>query len=239
MSEAAPLLDFGAYHRTRVAGPDYSRNQPPRVVSACVEDRSDELPAGGAVTSIESGRRMRPAIKRPATAGPANVRRSADIEDIFRQYIDPVHRFIYRQVGNRQDAEDLTSEVFLTASRSLDVTRADHAIGRWLFTVSRTVIADHWRRHYRVPPLVDIDDLQLAEIVPAESGEERFETKSRTVARILDRLPERHRKVLELRFLRGYTIVETAQELGITVENVKITQHRALAKAVDTVGDQS
>jgi RNA polymerase sigma-70 factor (ECF subfamily) len=39
--------------------------------------------------------------------------------------------------------------------------------------------------------------------------------------------------VLELRFLRGYSIVETAREMGITPENVKVIQHRALAKAVE------
>jgi RNA polymerase sigma-70 factor (ECF subfamily) len=38
--------------------------------------------------------------------------------------------------------------------------------------------------------------------------------------------------VLELRFLRGYTIGETASEMGVTPENVKVIQHRALARAV-------
>jgi RNA polymerase sigma-70 factor (ECF subfamily) len=57
-------------------------------------------------------------------------------------------------------------------------------------------------------------------------------SKTDVVERILDGLPDRYRQVLELRFLRGYTLSETASELGISVENVKVTQHRALAKAV-------
>jgi RNA polymerase sigma-70 factor (ECF subfamily) len=50
---------------------------------------------------------------------------------------------------------------------------------------------------------------------------------------VLERLPERYRRVLELRFLYGYSIRETALELGITPENVKVIQHRALAKAAE------
>jgi len=158
--------------------------------------------------------------------------RSADIEDVFRRYVDPVYRFAYRQVGNRQDAEDLTSEVFLLAARSLDLSRPEQAIGRWLFTVTRTVLADHWRRHYRVPPLVDLDAVQLAEFTPIPSADDRVEKKSQLVGAVLEALPERYRQVLELRFLRGYTVGETAAELGMSVANAKITQHRALAKAV-------
>jgi RNA polymerase sigma factor (sigma-70 family) len=185
---------------------------------------------GGYVTSIKSEREKRASA---APAAPARLPNpSMEIDEICNKFLDPVYRFIYRQVGNHHDAEDLTSEVFLSASRSLDVTRAEKAIGRWLFTVSRTVIADHWRRYYKVPPLVDIDDLQLAEFTPSTAGDDKTEKKSRLVGRILESLPERYRQVLELRFLRGYTLNETAVELGITVENVKITQHRALAKAV-------
>jgi RNA polymerase sigma-70 factor (ECF subfamily) len=51
------------------------------------------------------------------------------------------------------------------------------------------------------------------------------------VAEILRALPERYSRVLELRFLRGYSVSETAQELDVTPENAKVLQHRALARA--------
>jgi RNA polymerase sigma-70 factor (ECF subfamily) len=52
------------------------------------------------------------------------------------------------------------------------------------------------------------------------------------IADVLNRLPVQYRRVLELRFLQGYSIEETAQELGMTPGNVKVIQYRALAKAV-------
>ncbi len=157
--------------------------------------------------------------------------RAGDQEEVFQRFLDPVYRVIYRQVGNQQDAEDLTSEVFLSATGKLDATRPDNEIGRWLFTVTRRVIADHWRRHYKLPPRVDIDQIQLAEIVPIDAGRVSRETKSSFLQQLLEGLTERQRSVLELRFLHGYSLEETAAELSITIQNVKIIQHRALAKA--------
>ncbi|HEX8919538.1 MAG TPA: sigma-70 family RNA polymerase sigma factor, partial [Chloroflexota bacterium] len=54
----------------------------------------------------------------------------------------------------------------------------------------------------------------------------------RLVSDLLAALPERYRQVLELRFLKGYSVQETATELDITPQNVKVIQHRALARAV-------
>jgi RNA polymerase sigma factor (sigma-70 family) len=160
----------------------------------------------------------------------------ADLDQVFARYMDPVYRFLYSRVGNREDAEDLTSEVFLKATRQLDSSRHEASIAQWLFTVARTVLADHWRRYYRSGATLPLDDTRIAEFpednpVPASGRSERL------VAEVLERLPERYRRVLELRFLHGYSIVETAREMEVTPENVKVIQHRALAKAVQLSED--
>jgi RNA polymerase sigma-70 factor (ECF subfamily) len=48
---------------------------------------------------------------------------------------------------------------------------------------------------------------------------------------LLATLPENYRRVLELRFLRGYSVRETARELGLSETNVKVLQFRALNRA--------
>jgi len=185
----------------------------------------DRPGTGGEVKPLETGRPI-PADIEPAT-----------IEGLFHLYLDSVYRFIYRQVGNQHDAEDLTSEVFLKAVRGLDSRRGSGAIGRWLFTVSRSVVADHWRRRYRIPPLVDIDDLELVAGQLTGNSVDAPDGKTQLVERVLAGLPDRYALVLRLRFLHGYSIVETAAEMGITVGNAKITQHRALEAAVCLVED--
>lgn len=149
-----------------------------------------------------------------------------DLEQVFARYMDPLYRFIYARVGNREDAEDLASEVFLKASRQLDLAREDAGIAQWLFTVARTVLADHWRRYYRTAPTVPLEE----ELIPEAEQKSARQAGEQRVADVLAVLPERSRTVLELRFLRGYSVAETAQELGLTPDNVKVIQHRALAK---------
>lgn len=163
---------------------------------------------------------------------PTTLHPSPNLEDVFDRFLDPVYRFLYSRVGNREDAEDLTSEVFLKAARQLDSERPQASVAQWLFTVARTVLADHWRRYYRSGAMVPLDDVQSS--LP-ESGEQQVRPSERSaqlVVEVLGLLPERYRRVLELRFLHGYSVLETAQEMGITPENVKVIQHRALAKAV-------
>lgn len=155
-----------------------------------------------------------------------------DLERVFDRYLEPVHRFLYSRVGNREDAEDLTSEVFLKAARLLEGNRPEASIGKWLFTVARTVLADHWRRYYRTGATFQLDDTSIME---APGRIERLDTSERAealVADVLAKLPDRYRQVLEFRFLQGMSIAETAEALSMSPDNVKVTQHRALAKAV-------
>ncbi len=148
-----------------------------------------------------------------------------------------MYQFFYRRVGSRQDTEDLTSEVFLKASRHLDPARAEGRIGSWLFTVARTTLADQWRRYYRTGASFPLDETRVADTVTDTEHEPGDDTEQ-LVTDILAVLPERYRQVLELRFLRGYSIQETAAKLALAPENVKVIQHRALAKAAEIAGDR-
>jgi RNA polymerase sigma-70 factor (ECF subfamily) len=153
------------------------------------------------------------------------------LEEIYSRYLGPIYRFLYRRVGNREDAEDLTAETFLKAFRHLDPSRSEASTVHWLYIVARTVAADHWRRYYRHGAFLPYEDLH-----PDDANDDAMKLPGRSnaevrVADTLDRLPEQYRRVLELRFLRGYSVQETAQELGITSGNAKVLQHRALAKA--------
>jgi RNA polymerase sigma factor (sigma-70 family) len=164
--------------------------------------------------------------------GRTSLGENPDLEQVFSRYVDAVHRFIYSRVGNREDAEDLTSEVFLKATRLLDRERPEASMAGWLFTVARTVLADHWRRYYRGGAHLPLDEGLAGDIPGRAEAPEPSASSTQLVEDVLSALPERYRQVLELRFLRGYSIQETARELGITPENAKVIQHRALARAV-------
>ena len=156
----------------------------------------------------------------------------ATLEEVFDRYAQRIYRFFYGHVGNREDAEDLTSEAFVKAAKELDVNRPESSVRSWIFTVARTILADYWRRYYRYGSLRPFDnDLALPALPELGANGSSLEAEHR-VAEILTALPERYRKVLQLRFLSGMTVRETAQEMEITPENVKVLQHRALGRAV-------
>ncbi len=174
----------------------------------------------------------------------AGLSRQAVLQQIYDAHVEQIYKFVYFKVGNREDAEDITSQVFIKAAHSLDVTQEEQTRLAWLYQVARTTITDHWRFYYRNPAasleqMEEAAPLHLAAepLRPGATGEEEVNPATARVAAILAKLSPNYRRVLELRFLQGCSLKETAQAMGITEGNAKVLQHRALHKAV-TLGAQ-
>ena len=153
------------------------------------------------------------------------------LERVYETFIDSVYRFVFRRVGNREDAEDLTAQVFFKALHSLEHQREEASIRAWLYQVARTVIADHWRQFYRLPA-VSLEFLpRLRQPTPVPQEISTLATEE--AARLLSLLPDNYRRVLSLRFLDHLSIKEAAAEMGTSEGNVKILQFRALRRAAE------
>jgi RNA polymerase sigma-70 factor (ECF subfamily) len=151
-------------------------------------------------------------------------------EAIYEDNLARIHRLMYSKVGNRPDAEDLTSQVFLTALKSLRTTATVGEVRAYLLATARTVLAAHWQRTLgRQATVIDTDVTDLQDYTPPPPG--RPTPAEQHATRILDALPERHRRILVLRFLLGYSVREAAADMNITIANAKVLQYRALRKA--------
>ncbi len=162
-------------------------------------------------------------VQQPA----AEVNPEAAIDVALRQF-DLVYSFIYSRVGNRADAEDLTQQVALKALPRLNDGWVEPAVRGYLYTTARSVLASFWTGRGRVP------EAELADEVWVEGRGCELTAPPEAAAwveRTLGALPAHYRQVLELRFLRGYTLREAAQEMGKTVGGVKVMQLRALRAA--------
>ncbi len=155
-------------------------------------------------------------------------------EAVYQDNATWVYRTLFARVGNRADAEDLTAEVFLAALKPLRLTASVGEVRAYLRATARTVLAAHWRETLG-REITTIED----DIAEPPQSEEAISTAPQRVARVLDRLPDRYRQVLELRFLQGNSIKESAAKLGTSVANAKVLQHRALrlAAQVNDVSD--
>lgn len=149
---------------------------------------------------------------------------------LYRKYVDSVYKFIYYRTGNREEAEDLTSETFIKMMKSLKSFSFDSTFKTWLLGIAKHTVLDYFRKYYknRTIPLENFLNIDLGTL---DKPQEIDKSKIERLSHLLKKLPKNYRDVLELRFLRGYSIKETALELDKTISNIKVMQYRALQKA--------
>lgn len=148
-------------------------------------------------------------------------------EAVYDDNVTWVYRLLYARLGSRTDAEDLTSEVFLAALRPLRLSASVAEVRSYLRATARTVLAAHWRATLG-REITTIDDNVAA---PEPSAYDETSTAPERVATVLAQLPPQYRRVLELRFLQGRSVRESASDMGVSVANAKVLQHRALRLA--------
>jgi len=172
-----------------------------------------------------------------ATAGarvPRGEEYVQEFQTFYQENLGLIYRYVYSKVGNREEAEDLTSQIFIKAVRGVDTERGPQSVQKWLFQVARTTIADYWRTYYRVS-VNSLDELLEAgwEGPTEEESTAVSSSPIERVQRILQALPEHYREVLNCRFLLNLSIRDTALKMGLTEANVKVLQFRALKRAAD------
>jgi RNA polymerase sigma-70 factor (ECF subfamily) len=160
--------------------------------------------------------------------------RRQEFQQFYQENLGLIYRHVYNQVGIREEAEDLTSQIFLKVVNSIDHERSRLSMKKWLYLIARSIIADYLRAQYRLPKS-SLDELleagwegpaELEVIAPSNRAEERVE-------RLLQALPEKYREVLKCRFLLKLSVKATALKLGVTEANVKVMQFRALKRAAN------
>lgn len=149
----------------------------------------------------------------------------AKFADLYEVYFARIYAFIARRSGDRNAAEDLTSEVFHKALANLRSYQwRGVPFGAWLMRIAANALADHFKRAAREVP--GGDD-------PAETSrkaeQEELESRAR-LFRLVDQLPADQRHVVFGRFVEQRSIREMAQQLRRSEGAVKQLQLRALQK---------
>ncbi len=177
-------------------------------------------------------RQPRPAPEPAGAPAPASGL-PPDFESWFRDYREPVYRYVRFRVATREVAEDITSEVFMKALRSLSqYDRRRSAPQTWLLRIARNAVTDHLRVLRRRGSLhISLD--RVPDLVSgAPSQEERLlrEEQLRRVFNGLAELREADQEILSLRYGAGLDNEEIAGSLSITPNAVAVRLHRALAR---------
>lgn len=157
----------------------------------------------------------------------------ADWEAIYRDNVERIYRLMFRKVGNRVDAEDLTAEVFVAALGPLRVSASVGEVRAYLLATTRTVLAGYWRRTLGLQvTTIDLDHAEPAGAEAAVSG-----ARERAAAALAG-LPAQYSRILRLRFLDSCSVKQAAAEMGVSVANAKVLQHRALRRAAQLAEEE-
>ncbi len=151
---------------------------------------------------------------------------AAGVADVAIDELEMIYAFIYSRVGNRADAEDLTQQVAMKAIPRLRQGAPASAVRGYLFATARSVLGGFWSTRLGLSESELHEDLAMA-MPQGGYSEESVER----VRRVLEQLSDNYRRVLELRFLHGYSLKEVAVEMRSTVGAVKVMQLRALRAA--------
>ena len=155
--------------------------------------------------------------------------------ELYERNFERVYAFVVRRVSGREEAQDITAEVFhhaLANIRRFEWRGLPFAA--WLYRIAANAIADRWQHAHREAGNPTNDPADAAATSGYASLEE-IEQRA-TLFRLVGTLPEEQRRVIHQRFVQQKSIREIAQGLGKTEGAVKQLQFRALQNLRARVG---
>jgi len=178
--------------------------------------------AGTTQARTPSGAEIRKFVER-AQAGDGTA-----LEELYLIHFDRIYSYLHMTVGNRPDAEDLTTQTFLRMLESIGKYRFQSApFSAWLFRIAHNLSMDHFRANRRWQPEEDVPEPVGSEERSAE--EEAFQAIGRkSMLDLIDSLSHEQQQVLTLKFVFNFSNGEAATILDKSEGAVKSLQHRAL-----------
>jgi RNA polymerase sigma-70 factor, ECF subfamily len=150
------------------------------------------------------------------------------LEALYLLHFDRIYSYLHLSVGNRHDAEDLTTQTFLKMLEAIGRFRWQSApFSAWLFRIAHNLAMDHFRATRRWQPEEEVPEPENAIETSAEDA--ALESIGRrSMLELIENLSHEQKQVLTLKFVFNFSNGEAAAILDKTEGAVKSLQHRAL-----------
>lgn len=154
---------------------------------------------------------------------------SSAFGQLYDHYMPMIYRFILLKVGRREEAEDLTHQVFLSALQNVSGYKdRGYPFSSWLYRIARNVIIDNARTRKEA---VSIYDLELEpHIEPAIEKTLDIKSELNSVTKAIAELTEEQQDVIIMKFIEGFSNQEIAKALDKNEGAIRTIQHRAIDK---------
>jgi RNA polymerase sigma-70 factor (ECF subfamily) len=151
------------------------------------------------------------------------------LEELYLIHFDRIYSYLHVSVGNRHDAEDLTTQTFLKMLESIGRFRWQSApFSAWLFRIAHNLAMDHFRARKRVQPEEEVPE-PLDSEEPSAELEAMQSIGRQSMLELIDKLSPEQQQVLTLKFVFNFPNADVAKILDKTEGAIKSLQHRALA----------
>src|SRR5438105_4609011 len=178
------------------------------------------------------------ATEKPSRESTEHVRRlveraqqgdRAALEELYLIHFDRIYSYLHMSVGNRHDAEDLTTQTFLKMLESIGKFRWQSApFSAWLFRIAHNLAMDHFRARRRWQPEEDVPE-PPGEEEPSAELQAMHSIGRQSMLELIEDLSSEQQQVLTLKFVFNFQNADVATILGKTEGAIKSLQHRALA----------
>src|SRR3954468_17053691 len=151
------------------------------------------------------------------------------LEALYLLHFDRIYSYLHMSVGNKHDAEDLTTQTFLKMLESIGRFRWQSApFSAWLFRIAHNLAMDHFRARRRWQPEEEVPEPVGSE-EPSAELEAMQSIGRQSMLELLEKLSPEQQQVLTLKFVFNFPNADVAKILDKTEGTIKSLQHRALA----------
>ena len=148
------------------------------------------------------------------------------LADLTQNFYPVIFRYFFYRTRTREDAEDLTSEVFVRLVKSIKNQKGNFAA--WLFRIARNLLVDHYRKTAK-SKMTSLDQID-AEFLVSLNEDKKAVLQADDIKLMLTHLTEDQKEIITLKFIEGYSNGEIAQILKKSIGAVKVMQFRALSR---------
>src|SRR5512139_2571276 len=150
------------------------------------------------------------------------------LAEMYDEYFPAIHKYVRRTCSDPHLADNIAGDVFARLLDQLSCGKGPSAnLRSYLFTAAQNLLVDQIRQLHRWAPL-DVAEISTTDGPPAHIQSENRILLETIVQVIQEELTDYQRRVIALRFVEGYSLQETADILGKSVNIIKATQNRAI-----------
>ncbi len=157
------------------------------------------------------------------------------LEVLIHTYLKPIYSFVYRYIGNSQDAEDITQETFVRTWRNLRKFDQQKSFKTWIFAIAKNTAIDHLKKKKAIP-FSEFENEEGENMItetladPSPLPRELLERAgmAQVLISAMEKLSPKYRMVLFLRYNDHFNFREIAESLGESLNTIKSRHRRAL-----------